>query len=236
MNLNAMNEKLRFLVDKYSVPAGEIAETADGPVLRAGGAETPLLPWRVERRFVELKGLVDRQTLEGVSTLRFANATAGGDLGTLVAREIDLAVWLTGAPVQSVFAVCGGGVAANVIARLAGELNLSVECATKLPAGTEPIDRHEIIARRGVASDRGVDTQVPQSSIYLYTDAGEARYTDVDTELYGLSNDEIWIVRAAFAVLSNPALAPEWTKARAQMKRYAEAVFASDRDVRPVQL
>ncbi len=236
MNLNAMNEKLRFLVDKYSVPAGEIAETADGPVLRAGGAETPLLPWRVERRFVELKGIVDRQTLEGVSTLRFANATAGGDLGGLVAREIDLAVWLTGAPVQSVFAVCGGGVAANVSARLAGELNRCVECATKLPAGTEPIDRHEIIARRGVASDRGVDTQVPQSSIYLYTDAGEARYTDVDTELYGLSNDEIWIVRAAFAVLSNPALAPEWTKARAQMKRYAEAVFASDRDVRPVQL
>ena len=27
MNLTAMNGKLRFLVEKYSVPAGEIAET-----------------------------------------------------------------------------------------------------------------------------------------------------------------------------------------------------------------
>ena len=234
MNLAKMNEALRFLIDKYAVPAGEIAESADGPVLRRDGEETPLLPWRVERRFVELKNLTEDGSLEDLSTLRFASSATGGDLGEMAARELDLAVWLTGSPVVSLFSVASGNFAANIIAKLANDMNVSVELSTLLPAGTEPIDRHEIIARRGVASDRVVDSQVPQSSIYLFTADGEKRYTDVDTELFGLPNDEIWTVRAAFAVLGKKELSAEWKSARAQMKRYAEAVVESDRDRRVV--
>ena len=235
MNIAKMNEALRFLIDKYAVPAGEIAESADGPVLRHDGEETPLLPWRVERRFVELKNLTEDGTLEGLSTLRFASSANGGDLGEMAAKEIDLAVWLTGSPIVSLFSVCSGRVAANIIAKLANDMNVSVELSTLLPEGTEPIDRHEIIARRGVASDRVVDSQVPQSSIYVFTAKGEKRYTDVDTELFGMATDEIWIVRAAFAVLGKKTLAPEWKSARALMKRYAEAVIESDRDCRVVK-
>jgi len=55
-----------------------------------------------------------------------------------------------------------------------------------LPVGTAMIDRHELIAGRGVACDRVVDTQVPQDSIYALTGDGERRYTDTDAELFGL--------------------------------------------------
>jgi len=98
------------------------------------------------------------------------------------------------------------------------------------------LDRHEIIARRGVASDRAVDTQVPQSSIYEWTTDGTRTFTDVDTELFGLPNEEIWIVRAAYAVLMKPELAAEWKSAAAAMKRYADAVVRSAAQNQPVDL
>ena len=57
MIMNAkMNEALAFLSEKYSVPHGEIV--MDGgryKVITADGTATALLPWRVERRFFELR-------------------------------------------------------------------------------------------------------------------------------------------------------------------------------------
>ena len=58
----------------------------------------------------------------------------------------------------------------------------------------------------------------------------------MDTELFGLPNEQIWIVRAAFAALMDPALAGAWTAAAAAMKRYAEAIVRSDSENQPVQL
>ena len=51
----------------------------------------------------------------------------------------------------------------------------------------------------GVACDRVVDTQVPQSSIYVYGKK-KTLFTDTDTELYGYSHKEINTIRAAFAL------------------------------------
>lgn len=220
-----MNKALKFLTDKYSVPAGEIA-CIDG-MYKVNGCT--LLPWRVERRFVELKNLINNQTLEDISTLRFSSITAGGCLMKQAARELDLAAWLIGSPVTSFFAVCAGDAAVNLIVKLANDVSVSIECSNKLPAGAETMDRHEIIARRGIASDQVVDTQVPQASIYSFTEKGDARYTDTDAELFGLSEDEIRIVRAAFAVLSNPELGQEWNSAAAVMDKLIAAVRESDK-------
>ena len=74
------------------------------------------------------------------------------------------------------------GAAANVTVRLAGGVLGSVEAAPTLPLGTPLDDRHELIARRGVASDRTVDTQVAQSSVSVTTDDDVDRYTDTDDE------------------------------------------------------
>ncbi len=233
MNWNAMNEALAGLCRKYAVSAGQIGPDAAGKPMLGG---VPLVPWRVERRFVELKKIVDGGTLEGVSTLRFAAFQAGGDLAGILAEQLDLAEFLGGAEVRRVFAVLAPGDAAcNAVLRLANGLSCCIEAGTALPAGSAPMDRHEIIARRGVASDRVVDSQVPQASIYEWTSAGARQWTDVDSELYGLENREIWTVRAAFEVLGHPGLGAVWRAAAGRMARWSAAALESAKSGQPVE-
>ena len=232
-----MNTSLAFLRDKYGCASGEIIPGPDGAQLLLPGNKTvALFPWRVERRFVELKKIIDSQTLEDVSTFRFASFSSGGDCVKAATRELDLAVYLSGANLVQLFAVRNGDAACNILARLNGGISASVECGINLPQGAEILDRHEIIAKRGVASDRGVDTQIPQSSIYEWTQSGNSTFTDVDTELFGLPNEQIWIVRSAFAVLMEPALADIWNKAAEDMKKYASAIVKSGAENQPVIL
>ncbi len=234
MDWVSMNASLKGLCRKYAVAEGEIVPKGDGMASVNGRT---LLPWRVERRFVELKKIVEGGTLEGVSTLRFASCRAGGDLREILRAELDLAEFLGGAGVVRVFAVMGQEQrTCNVVLRLANGLSGCIEAGTGLPEGSAPMDRHEIIARRGVASDRGVDSQVPQASIYEWTSAGARQWTDVDAELYGLANAEIWVVRAAFAALSEPGLGEAWEGASSRIARFVSAVYESAAAMAPVEL
>ena len=239
MKIKEMNEALQWLRDKYAVKAdGTLTATAPdfigaGAELKlADGTVAKLLPWRQERRFVELKKLVDGKTLEVVSTLRFAAMSAEKSLEKLLYRELDLCAFLGESPIVSVFAVTNGKTA-NAIVKLADDKSCSIECSAALPAGTGEMDRHEIIARRGVACDRTVDTQVPQSSIYQFTRDGEKRYTDTDTELFGFSADEITLIRAAFEVLQHPELAEIWNEADAKLTEITKAALESEKNGKP---
>ena len=75
MNMEAINKKFRLLLEKY-LP-GERAElVADSDIgcgarLKKDAEWIKLLPWRVERRFTELKKITENGTLEGISTLRW---------------------------------------------------------------------------------------------------------------------------------------------------------------------
>lgn len=235
MMIKQMNSALDFLRDKYGVGPGSIAKGPEGfQLVLPDGNKVDLLPHRVERRFVELKKIIDGKTLEGISTFRFAAFRPKGDLRKMLAAELDLVAFLSGSDVSSLFAAGDGQRVCNVIFRLANGMSGCIECSSGLPAGTPLLDRHEIIARRGVASDRVVDTQVPQHSIYLWNEDGTATYTDVDTELFGLSDEAIWTVRAAFAVLSNPSLAASWNQAAVVSLRQAEAALKSALSGTPV--
>ena len=183
MNIRKMNKALAFLREKYGAAKGEIA-------LRGGHCHvgaTPLLPGRMERKIVELKKMTENGTLEGVSTLRFAAfAPKGTDREAMLAKEMDLAAYLGAADVVRVMAVANGA-AINVLAKLANDVNVSVEIGANLPKAELGYDRHEIIARRGVACDQTVDTHTPHASIRCWDAKGFVEYTDVDTELFGLS-------------------------------------------------
>ncbi len=227
-----MNDALRRLCGKYGAPDGTIR----GRVLLAGSAGTvELLPHRTERRFTELRNLTRNGTLEGVSTLRFASLAAGGSPVALLERECDLAEWIGGAPVVSVFAAGDGERAVNAILKLANDVSCGVEVSTGLPEGTSPVDRHEIIARRGVASDRAIDVQLPQSSLYVFNGEGEARFSDSDAELFGLAEEEIRLVRAAFCALSVPGTGAEWNRAARRARQLAAGCLESCRSGRPVR-
>ena len=221
MNIKKMNKGLDFLRDKYGAKKGEI-------VIKDGhcyvGA-TPLLPGRMERKIVELKKMTENGTLESVSTLRFASfAPKGADAQAMLAKELDLAAYLGASDVVRVMAVQGGP-AINVLAKLANDVNVSVEISAGLPKGEAGYDRHEIIAKRGVACDQTVDTHTPHASIRVMGAEGMTEYTDVDTELFGLSYEEIWNVRAAFAVLQGRADAKIWKSAWAKATRAAALAF-----------
>ena len=225
MNLKKMNKGLDFLREKYGAANGEI-------VLRGGHCHvgaTPLLPGRMERKIIELKKMTENGTLEGVSTLRFASfAPKGTDMEAMLAKELDLAAYLGAADVVRVMAVANGD-AINVLAKLANDVNVSIEIGAGLPKGEMPYDRHEIIAKRGVACDQTVDTHTPHASIRCWDKDGAVEYTDVDTELFGMTYEEIWNVRAAFALLQKRADAKVWKAAWAKATKAARLAFKADK-------
>ena len=225
MNLNKMNKGLDFLREKYGAAKGKIT-IKDGHCFVGS---TPLLPGRMERKIVELKKMTENGTLEGVSTLRFAAfAPKGADMEAMLAKELDLAAYLGSSDVVRVMAVTSGN-AINVLAKLANDVNVSVEIGGGLPKGEAGYDRHEIIAKRGVACDQTVDTHTPHASIRCYGAKGAEEFTDVDTELFGLSYEEIWNVRAAFALLQRRADAKVWKAAWAKATKAAKLAFAADK-------
>lgn len=229
MNLKKMNQGLDFLRGKYGAADGSIT-IRDGHCF-VGSA--PLLPGRMERKIVELKKMTLNGTLEGVSTLRFASfAPRGTDTEAMLAKELDLAAYLGGSDVVRVMAVAGGP-AINVLAKLANDVNVSVEVSAGLPRGEAPYDRHEIIAKRGVACDQTVDTHTPHPSIRCWNADGSVDYTDVDTELFGLAYEEIWNVRAAFALLQKRADPKIWKAAWAKAAKAASLAFAADKSMSP---
>ncbi|MFA9478763.1 hypothetical protein ACERK3_10690 [Phycisphaerales bacterium AB-hyl4] len=243
MDLSRMNAGLGALVAKY--PVGEAGELIAQPDQEAGvpvalrqadGQIASLLPWRVERRFVELRNIVEGGTLESLSTLRFAWMRADTPLQRLLYRELDLCTFLGGSPPVEVFSVMAGSSVVNVIVRLADGKIASLECSNRLPAGSGDLDRHELIARRGIACDRVVDTQVPQSSIYVFAGEGERRFQDDDMELYDLPADERRLVRAAFHLLQQPKYVDQWNQIHVALERAVSGVVESADTGRRVEL
>lgn len=237
---------LAGLVQKYAVPA------PPGWTLHAGPDDTsgphamlpgwtalerpvgagcvPLLPWRSQRRFLELKRLVDEHVVTPVCMARCACQTDGAalDLAAILYREFDLAEWLLSSPICDVTASIQGPVA-NVIVQLANGIVCGVEAGAMLPAGTAMIDRHELIAQRGVACDRVVDTQVPQDSVYAFTADGTSRYTDTDAELFGLEPDEVLLVRAAYDTLLHAERADALRRQHQRLAALVRLALESDR-------
>ena len=228
MNLKKMNRGLDFLREKYGAAKGSITMTGGHCLV----GKTPLIPGRMERKIVELKKMTENGTLEGVSTLRFASfGPKGSDLEAMLAKELDLAAYLGAADVVRVMAVANDN-AINVLAKLANDVNVSVEVGAGLPKGALGYDRHEIIAKRGVACDQTVDTHTPHASIRCWDGDGAVEYTDVDTELFGLTYEEVWNVRAAFALLQKRASAKVWKSAWAKATKAAKLAFKADKTKR----
>jgi hypothetical protein len=142
---------------------------------------------------------------------------------------MDILEFIANGEIVSVQAVISDKQAGNVILRLDNNALCSIEVSIQLPADTPFTDRHEIIARRGVASDLVVDTQVNQSSIYSYTKKGEKRFTDVDMELYDFDEMQVDHIRSAYHVLKNPVLIEHYLQQHNRLVELTRKVFESDR-------
>ena len=221
--MKELQEKLDLLLTKYSVPVR--ATILDRETAKIDGIETPLLPHRAKRSNVELRKLVQGGTLEDVSVMRTGVvASKSEDLFVLLARELDLAAFVLGKKILTVTAVKSGP-ALNVLAGAEDGILYTLELSVVLPAGSAEKAKHEIISRRGVACDVAVDAQLMQDSVYLFGKE-EKKFTDVDYELYGLTPDDVAVVRSAFEA-AKTGDAAERIHASARAVRLAEAAKLS---------
>jgi hypothetical protein len=157
-------------------------------------------------------------------------------LSSLLYREMDLCEFIGNGKIVSIQANINDAEIANLIVKLDNEILCSIEVSTQLPDNSILQDRHEVIGRRGVASDMVVDTQVVQNSVYTFTEKGEFTYTDTDMELFGLREMEIDQVRAAFNVLKDSALIMEWQQQHKHLANLLKTVFESDKNRKKINL
>ena len=195
--MKILQEKLDFLLQKYSVEAK--ATLKDSKVAVIDGVETPNLSHRLERRFIELKNIVQGGTLQGISVMRVARIVEkGSDIFAELYRELDICQYILGRKIVAVTAMQNDNTL-NVIATAEGGIVCTIEISATLSKGEIAKDKHEIISQRGIACDVVVDTQLKQESIYVFG-AENKKFTDVDFELYGLSIEDIAVVRSAFTI------------------------------------
>ena len=196
-----MQNGLNYLMDKYSV-AADARLSADGVCVVINGENIPTLPWESERRFIELRNLVILGRVGNMCTYRIAHTTKSGtDLFEVLEREIGILEFTVNSKVKEIFAIKGNN-AINCIAETENGCVCTIELGATLTEGEMDVDKHEIITDSGVACDRVVDTQVPQSSIYLRGNKQNS-YTDTDAELYGYSELQISIIRNAFSAVKD---------------------------------
>jgi len=216
--MKALQEKLDFLLEKYSVETAVTLKDRETAVV--DGEEYPLLAHRSERRFLELKNIVNGGTLVGVSVMRVARIVEeGSDLYRELYRELDLCQYVLQRSICSVMVMENKNVL-NAVCRTKDGVVCTLELAATLKKGEPAKDKHEIISQRGIACDVVVDAQLKQDSIYVFG-AENSKYTDVDFELYGLSVEEIAVVRAAFVMAQSKSFA-EMKAIDAQLCRLVE--------------
>jgi len=242
-----METALNILLSKYNIAVSQPYQlkrdniSTDHTLLLLPGYEfshsllktnhIPLLTWRVKRRFTELEKIVGGSVIKDPCLFRFCNLDSGEkySLHSLIYRELDLCEFIGNGVIISVTAVFNGDQAGNIILQLNNGILCSIEVSVQLPPDTPVIERHELIARRGVASDLVVDTQLRQHSVYTFTDKRKHQYTDIDEELMGFDESEVDHIRSAFMVLKDPGLTARWQKQHDHLIYLVKSAFESDR-------
>ena len=223
--MNILQEKLNFLLDKYAV-AKEAILSDDGKSVTVDGKTYPILPWRSERRFIELKKIVDSNTVGAISHFKIMSINPKNvSLDDVLMRELDTAEYIGSLKITEIFKAENGPTAA-VICMTDKKAVITLELSVNLKEGAALIDKHEIITDRGTACDRAVDSQTPLYSVYVYGENTD-EYTDVDFELYGLTAELVSVVRGAFDIAKNTELGEKNLAIHARLLSLVEAAGLS---------
>lgn len=166
--------------------------------------EIPILTGRYHGKLRGMKGIINDKLLGKLSSLKtYSFAPKYINLKSLIYKEIDLAQWLLNSKVEYVMSFIKNDKVANIISKMKNGTVCTLELATTLPINSRPQFKHELYSTHGILSDRVVDTQVAQDSIYLFNNEEKViRYNDIDFNLYGLSESEIDLVYAIYNILS----------------------------------
>lgn len=220
-----MQKGLDLLLHKYSVNAKAVL-SSEGKTVEIDGKEFPVLSWESERRFIELRNLVVTSRLGNICTYRIGHTSKKGtDLFELLAREVGILEFTINSTVKEIFAIAGKNTM-NCIVEMKNGCVCTIELGATLEEGQKDVDKHEIITDNGVGCDRAVDTQIPQSSIYILGE-NERTFTDTDAELYGYEEKQINIIRNAFATAKNEDMQNTNVKKWAHIQKVVEGAKRS---------
>lgn len=209
--------KLKELAAKYSAAELHKVELLDGAVRidcdkgqfrffydfnkdwnLDGVVSVPLFHWRLKRKYVELRGLLERKMIEPALAMRIHHIVPHDSftrtLKDIIVFETDLFEFITCSKINKVFADFSDEVYTNCIMSTDANVKASMELGFS-PDESEPVLLHEITARTGAASDLPVDIQMVQYPIYVIKGQQTTVYNEIDFELYGMDVTEADCVR-----------------------------------------
>ena len=150
--MKILQKNLDFLLEKYSVATKAVLKNEKTVVI--DGIELPVLAHRSERRFIELKNIVQNGTLVGISVMRTARIIEKkADIFEALYRELDICQYILGRKIKAITVMENGNVL-NAIATAEDDIVCTIEISATLKKGEIAKDKHEIISQRGIAGER----------------------------------------------------------------------------------
>ena len=168
---------------------GEYAE-----FILLGGKKIPLLFWRHEPRIDSLHeyggSVADNSALNVYSFVGSDTA-----LDEHIFKELDLSEYILNSKIEKVTAFINGG-ACNLIARTESGTLANLELGNTMAEGTQPQFSHRLVTKRGMASDRTVNSMTEPFGVTLFSssDTRPFGFDDADHYLLGLTPDEAYRV------------------------------------------
>lgn len=222
---NQFIPKLSMMVEKYSLADNFQAELESGAVKISCNKgnyrffydfnrkmsedkfiNLPLYHWQSKRRYIELRNILQNNFIGQPVAMRIQHMVSPNEfinsLKDIIIFESNLVEFVTNQKIEQVFSDFYGDTYVNCIMSTTGNIKISMELGL-LPEGSEPVLLHEIVGKKGIASDVVVDTQTQQYPIYVFKGKEIQTYTDIDNELFGLDNTQIDCIRFIMWVLED---------------------------------
>ena len=210
---------------------GEFAE-----LLILGGKEIPLLFWRHEPRINSLheygSDLTDNSALNVYSFVGSDTA-----LDEHIFKELDLSEYILNSKIEKVTAFINGG-ACNLIAKTESGTLANLELGNTMAEGTQPQFSHRLVTKRGMASDRTVNSMTEPFGVTLFSssDTRPFGFDDADHYLLGLTPDEAYRVTFIRAIIVGDIDADRLCADYERLKSVLNAVYRSAKESESVNV
>ncbi len=166
----------------------------------------PLYHWQSKRRYIELCNIVHNDFIGQPIAMRIQHMVSPNEyvnsIKDIIIFESNLVEFITQQKIKRVFSDFHENTYLNCIMSTDNGIKISLELGL-LPKESEPVLLHEIIGKKGIASDVTVDTQTQQYPIYVFKSNETQTYSDIDNELFGLNNSQIDCIRFILKFLKN---------------------------------
>lgn len=196
----------------------------------------PILCWRHERKYIEMKNALKNGTVKNPVGMRVKSIHNNNvNMKDILLKEIDIAEWILDDCIISAYANANNDNSYfNVI--LSTKKNIKISLEIGKAQIKEAIILHEIIAEKGILSDIPVDTQINHYPIYVFQDNFVETYNDIDFELYGMQYKDVAKLRFILCFYQNNFAEKEINKTYKRHCLVIDSIFQSEQNNKKVYI